>query len=540
MIKNLFLPEQIKGYYLFTTRIIGFDIGKTSIKAASILCKGKQITVEKFFEEPVQAAEQTDYQDRAAAAIKIILQQAGSYDHIVCALPSSQAIFKEIKVPFIGSATIKKIIAYEVEPLLPFALSDAVIDCIVTKEILEEKSSEVLVAAVQNQYIAQLIALFATAQANPEKITIDFFALYGLFRLIPAYAQQKGGIVLLDVEPHDTRIAYIYDQQLRFIRTLPKGLLDQARVVAQKMNITEPEALEHIVRFGLEKDHNDAYIAAISQAFTAFFNDISFTLQSFTSQAKPAQSIHKIIIFGAGATIKGLPEFVSQVCHAQTELFALNGLLHNSNTGFTVKTTLNQSQCISLACALPQTSTADFNLRQKEFAPSTQKTILLKLAVAVGLMLLTLGALAFNTFWQLRRLQREGNALEQEAVIALKDKFKKIPDDVQSLDEVIGEAKTQVNREEKLWSGFSNESRPRFLKYLLELTTKIDKAGTGLDVEKLTLTQDTITLKGSVRGWDELKALETDLGQSKLFSKVEPSSDTKFTKTIRIAKRAQE
>lgn len=540
MIKNLFLPESIKGYYLFPIRILGFDIGKTSVKAAQVLCKGKQIVVEKFFEEPIQATEQTDYQDRATAAIKIILEQAGSYDHIVCALPSWQAIFKEIKVPFIGSTTIKKIIAYEVEPLLPFALSDAVIDCIVTKEIPEEKSSEVLVAAVQNQYIAQLIALFAAAHANPEKITIDFFALYGLFKLIPAYAQQKGGIVLLDIEPHETRIAYIYDQQLRFIRTLPKGLLDQARVVAQKMNITEPEALEHIVRFGLEKDHNDAYIAAISQAFTTFFNDINFTFQSFTVQAKPAQSIHKIVIFGTGASIKRLPEFVTHVCHIQTELFALSGLLHNQSIEITAKTPLNQGQCISLACALPQTPTADFNLRQKEFAPSTQKTVLTKLAVALGLMLLTLGALAFNTFWQIRRLHQDANALEQEAVTALKEKFKKIPEDVQSLDEAIQEAKGQINREEKLWSGFSNESRPRFLKYLLELTTKIDKAGTGLDLEKITLNQDTITLKGSVHGWDELKALETDLGQSKLFSKVEPSSDTKFTKIIRIAKRAQE
>ena len=113
-------------------------------------------------------------------------------------------------------------IGYEVEPLLPFALNDAVIDCIVTKEIREEKSSEVLVAAVQNQYIAQHLALFEAAGVQPEKVTIDLFAFYGLYRLIPAYAQQKGGIVLMEIEPQSTRMAYIYDGQLRFIRTLAK------------------------------------------------------------------------------------------------------------------------------------------------------------------------------------------------------------------------------------------------------------------------------------------------------------------------------
>ncbi len=53
MIKNIFLPEQIRGYYPLPVTIIGFDIGKTSVKAAVIHCKGTEITIEKFFEEPI-------------------------------------------------------------------------------------------------------------------------------------------------------------------------------------------------------------------------------------------------------------------------------------------------------------------------------------------------------------------------------------------------------------------------------------------------------------------------------------------------------
>lgn len=142
MIKNLFLPESIKGHYLFPVRVIGFDIGKTSIKATQLVCKGTQAVIEKFFEEPVQVSEQADYQEQASGAIKIILDQAGSYDHIVCALPSGQAIFKELKLPFIGLPMIKKIVAFEVEPLLPFSLADCVVDCIITKELLEEKAQK--------------------------------------------------------------------------------------------------------------------------------------------------------------------------------------------------------------------------------------------------------------------------------------------------------------------------------------------------------------------------------------------------------------
>ncbi len=98
---------------------------------------------------------------------------------------------------------------------MPFSLQDAVIDCIITKENSEEKSSEILVAAVQNQVIAQHLALFEAAGAQPEKVTIDMFALYGLYTKIPSYAQQKNGIVLLEIEPQTTRMAYIYNGQLQ-------------------------------------------------------------------------------------------------------------------------------------------------------------------------------------------------------------------------------------------------------------------------------------------------------------------------------------
>lgn len=462
MMKNLFVPESIKGYYLLTTRIIGFDVGKTSIKATQISCKGRSITIEKFFEEPIKASQASDYQEAAIAALKIIIEQLPIYDRIVSALPSSQAIFKELKLPFMGLATIQRVIAYEVEPLLPFALQDAVIDCIITKEIPEEKSSEVFVAAVQNQNIAQHLALFEQAGIQPEKITIDLFALYGLYQLIPQYAAAKGGVVLLEIEPSSTRMAYIYDGQLRSIRSLPRGLLDQSRAIAQKLQISEQEALEHIIRFGLIPDHDQTYIAAIKQAFTTFFNEIIFTLQSFAGQAKPAQSINKIIILGTSAAIQGLPELVTELSHIPAELFLINAITHTDTLAITAKTPIPQVNLISLAAALPNTTTASFDLRTKEFALSQTHQLLQQLITAALLCTLILAGLLGNTLWQIRKLKREAAQSQQEVIDTIKEHIKKIPDDLDSLEEVLAAAKNAINQDEKLWSAFSGSARSRF------------------------------------------------------------------------------
>jgi len=536
MIKNLFLPDNVKGYYLFGTRIIGFDIGKTSIKATQIYCKGREITIEKCFEVPVQpTVVATEYQERAAAGIKNILDQA-QYDSITTSISSSQAIFKELKLPFIGLDTIKKVIGFEVEPLLPFALSDAVIDCVVTKENESEKSSEVLVGAVQNQYIAQHLALFEAAGIQPERVTIDLFALYGLYKMIPAYSNQKGGVVLLEIEGLITRIAYIYDGQLRFIRTLSKGLLDQARSVSNTLHISEQESFEHIIRYGLESAHNESYAKAIKQAFTHSFNDIMFTLQSFVSQAKPLQSINKIIIFGTSASIKGLPELITDLSHIKCENFHINGLIHNG-FGIHAKSAIPQANMVSLATALPNTSTSSFNIRQREFAVSHTKQFMQQFMVGASLLGLILGGLLGMAIWQTRKLKREAYQSEQEAVSTLKEKIKKIPEDVTGLEETLDAAKAEVNREEKIWSAFSTAAHPNFLEYLLELTNRINKNDLGFDLERLTFNQDTITMKAQVRGFDELIILERDLGESKLFNYVEKVNDPKFSMTIKIAKK---
>lgn len=538
MIRNLFLPDRMKGYYLFGTRIVGFDIGKTSVRATQIYCKGREITVEKCVEVPIATSiTPVEYQENAGAAIKIVLEQT-HYNLIVSALPSSHAIFKELKLPFIGIDTIKKVIGFEVEPLLPFSLHDAVIDCIITKEIAEEKSSEVLVAAVQNQYMAQHLALFEAAGVQPEQVTIDLFALYGLYSLIPAYAHQKGGIVLMDIEAQSTRMAYLYDGQLRFIRSLPKGLVDQARMVSASLHISEQESLEHIIRFGLEAGHHDTYIGAIKEAFTSFFNDVLFTLQSFASKAKPSQSINKIIIFGASASIKGLPQLITDLAHIKSEIFQINGLIHNG-MGVSAKSAIPQPNIVSLATALPIATTANFNLRQREFALSDAKLFMQQFIMSALLFLFIIGSLLVTTIWQTRKLKQEAYRSEQEVIDMLREKIKKIPEENITLDEVLEAAKSQVNREEKMWGAFSGASRPRFLEVLLELTSKIDKKSLGFEIEKLTITEDTVIMKAEVRGLEELKILERDLDESKLFSYVERVHDRKFTMTIRLAKKAK-
>lgn len=263
-----------------------------------------------------------------------------------------------------------------------------------------------------------------------------------------------------------------------------------------------------------------------------------FTLQSFVSQAKPVQSINKIIIFGTSASIKGLPELITDLSHIKCETFHINSLIHNG-FGISAKSSIPQTNIVSLATALPNTSTSRFNLRKREFALSNTQQFINQFIIALALAGLIIGSLLAMALWQTSKLKREVYQSEQEVIGALKEKIKKIPEDANGLDDTIDAAKAEVNREEKMWSAFSSAAHPHFLEYLLELTNKIDKASLGFELEKLTITADTIVMKAQVRGFDELATLQRDLAESKLFvfDPKERVHDPKFTMTIRLAKK---
>ena len=147
-IKEIFLPEKIKSYYLFPKTVVGIEINKTHIIATKTRINGTTSTIELVIEEAIPEETSEENLEKTSPALQSIFSKIGKYDEIHTILPSSVAVFKELKLPFSSREKISMVVGFEIEPLLPFALRDAVIDFIITKEIPEEKSSEIIITAV--------------------------------------------------------------------------------------------------------------------------------------------------------------------------------------------------------------------------------------------------------------------------------------------------------------------------------------------------------------------------------------------------------
>ena len=534
LIQDIFLPEKIKSYYLFSKTVVGIEINKTNIIATKTRISGNTSTIEQVIEEKISEEVSEENFERTSPTLTSIFSKIGSYDEIHTVLPSSVVIFKELKLPFTSREKIKMIIGFEIEPLLPFPLRDAAIDFIITREIPEEKSSEILVTAVQKQQIMQHLAMFEAVGLKPNVITVDIIALYALYKHIDAYKQLQGGTALITITSYTTSIALMINGQLKTIRTLPKGMIALTKQVAQELNKAPQEVVDHLIRFGLETNDAAEYAPVTEKVISEWWSSLNFTLESFSSQLLNRQPMTKLIFLGNGSLIKGLIPFIKQKTGIDCELFNAETISNDPTCVIKNSNLITPLNVISVSASLPLSTSVDYNLAQEEFQPTNDSLLLKQLIVLVVLTFGFFAALITDYTIQTGKLKKEITSSQTEALNALTSTFKVLEDE-KNLGDAIEEAEKEVEEQKKRWFAFSQQSRMSFLQYLLELTLKIDKKSIDLNVEQITIAEGVLTLKASVRDHDALKILERELSQSKLFSFVEPQDNPQFTMRITLA-----
>lgn len=536
VLKNIFIPAKFGNYYLLSQRVIGFVITKSAVHATQLLMHGRNVTFEKFFMEAIPTDPTIAFADRVALAIKTILTQADRYDAIRTSLQSSTAIFKNLTLPFLEHEKITMVLNYEIEPYLPFPTSEAVIDFIITKSNKEQKSSEVLVCAVQKSHLVEHLSYFTAAGITPDVVTIDLFDVYGFYCLLPNYKDLKGAVALVDISFNFTSIAYLTDGQLTLLRTLPKGITSWAKTIAQSLTLTPQDTLEKIIRFGLDKTSEEQYGKAIAETVGSYLQDIKFTLDSFAAQTPHAKELNKILLLGDGAELPHITTFFTEHLGIPCQEFDTNAILKVPHYSLKKGKKIPQSETVSLSTALATPVMRHFNLLKQEFAPTNFTLFTKQVITALVLLACIFASILGVNFMRISRLNKEVTASEQEVLSTLK---KLGLANAKSLPVALREAEEKVSEEETIWFAFSQQTRVSFLKYLEKLSVAIDRKALGLKIIKLIITQQepsSLTLEGEVKDFEALKVLERELKNTNLFLTIPSLQTTKFNVQMPLKK----
>lgn len=533
MIANLFLPEKVGTYYLFSKRVVGIEIGKSFIQATKLRFSAHSIVVEKILQEKIKIDGDAESINNIVATLQSVLKQLAPYNELRVAFSASFATYKELKLPFASSEKIGLVLNYELEPLIPFPINSVVSDFIITRSVDQESSSELLVATVQKSSLEQFLQVFSLAGIAVDAVVIDMFALYALYQNFGLHTVYGGTVAVVDLGVNSTRIAHISAGQLKHIRTIPMGIVQVAKEAAARTSITAEEFIEYLVRFGIEKTTQE--YPECHSLFDSFFRAIQLTLDSFTKMGVPSYKIGKIVLLGELITINHITDYCSTALGIACSFLDLQKMVQDGVLILKDRSTIPYGSFMSLAVALSSQFLPNFDLQKDEFKPPRVTLISKQLLCAAALSTLLLVGLVAYYMRQKSSVVLELQASTNEVIKALKKQFPKLEREKEPLDELVLLAQKEVDREREMWFAFSGSSQSRFLQYLLELTSKIDKKSLDFSIERLTISEGVMLVKAHVKNFEALKLLEHELRQSSLFEYVEPQNNPQFTMKIMLA-----
>ncbi len=483
MIQQLLFPEKINGYYLFSQKRVGLHITPDKIYATVIVAHGKTLKIVLSLSVALDQKKEPS-SEKTSLAIEEILKKIGSYDYLIVTLSSSYVMFKELSFPFTSKEKINLVIKYELEPYLPFPLAEAAFDFCITNSNEKEKQATIVTAATQIKHLKECLHIFSEARAVPSAVTVDILDFYGLYITTSTFTLAQHILVIFDDAV--VHVAYLKNGNFKTIRSI------------QKKNFTADE----------------------------LFSSLIFTLQSFTQEYGQPE---KIVFLTNDLTL-------IDKTHAQLavhcEQFSLIKNLSTLNLELSSSMHPNDLNLLSLSAAYPSVFTTDFTLATEE-ATIAQSTIFKhQIVITSVLTTILLVAMATHTILQVHTLSA---AIEKTKSTVLKDLKKNFPTiKSNNLPEALKRVKQIVSKEEEIWYSFSNQTRRSFLKYLYELSTKIESESLGLLLKKMVINKDTITIEGSVRSFAALTQLEQELKATDLFVHIPELQKLDFSESLTI------
>src|SRR5512138_3743723 len=149
--------------------LLGLDLGSHSVKAVLLESTLRGWTVAGVARAPVPPAADGDAStllERQATAVHGLLATRGwRPDSVTAAVPCATAASHVVTLPFTDPRRIEQTIAFEVEGVIPFELSQVAWDW----QAMFERGgkSELLIAVVRKEEVASLLAGLAAGELDP-------------------------------------------------------------------------------------------------------------------------------------------------------------------------------------------------------------------------------------------------------------------------------------------------------------------------------------------------------------------------------------
>ncbi|MBP6869413.1 pilus assembly protein PilM [Candidatus Babeliales bacterium] len=529
MIQDIFVPSKIGSYYIFHKRVVGFEITSSAVQASLIYFSKNKVVLENSMSIALQDQNPTSIIN----AIKKIATTIGAYDEVVTSLTSSAVIFKELTLPFIGRQKIAMIVNYEVEPLLPFSLDEAVIDFLIVEENKEKSQTTILVAATRKTDLQAYTNYFEKAGVQLTNVTLDMFALYDFYRNTMYVTQAYTSILLVDFGVDAIRILYIQKGILKSVRLVPYGLTSMMSKVDETFQLLPNKSVEDLFDKDVDGNDEETKHQIVQQLIVDFCKQISLSISFFQKQIKNFEFPSRVICLGAGSQLQGFLDQATEICQINFENLDIKRVAMRNNIQTNKKTKIDPQQSASLIIPLSAAHYGHINFLSYEQQKMASSLLNKQLLTALCISLAAIAGLYFYSNFQVKGWNISYEKSRKELITTLKDQMDIEVKAVKRVTDIVGAAQSKLQQTKKVCISYSR-SNNSFLNHLQALCSKIDRASLGLDLKKLSLHDKEIVLQGKVKDYDALQTFEEELMDLTDFILKDRPQELTFTVTLQV------
>ncbi|HET8937589.1 MAG TPA: hypothetical protein VFN67_29300 [Polyangiales bacterium] len=201
-------------------RILGLDIDRDSLRGVLIKTAWKRTEIEGFVQVPLAAADGPERLPELHAGLANLLRSIGQPpDTVLTALDGEQASLRVVEIPQAAAKRAAEVLPFELESMLPFEVTDAVIDY----QPIDSQGGQLrlLAAAALRDRVRDHLALFQDSPLEPRELAVGAAALDGLRALCPELA--IGQPIVLELDNSESNFCALAQGRTTFARTLSIG-----------------------------------------------------------------------------------------------------------------------------------------------------------------------------------------------------------------------------------------------------------------------------------------------------------------------------
>lgn len=335
---------------------LGLDSDAFLIKGVAINQARGKLHLEKFFESQwlFQGAENHVKPLYIAEQKKQI--QTFAENHLTVTSARTQDILvRSLELKLTKEKDIEKALAFQVEPLLPYPIENAVIDKVLLAK--DKQGSRLTVLCIRKDHLKQHIDQWNTLEINPEVISA---APQSLVLFTNRFVGIENPYLILHLGIENS-FGVLTDQgKILAAQTIPSGLTSLIDILAKEQNLDKPAAYSKLYQTSFAELQHDS--PEIKQALDELRMTSTRTIYSLAKQFR-AKEVNHLIVTGSGAMIDGLSE---ALC-SQLNKTLVAPSEHNE-LRLTSKELLNYALPIGAALSALPKSKDQINFRQQEFS----------------------------------------------------------------------------------------------------------------------------------------------------------------------------